>query len=117
MKQRLQYLFLAITLPVIFKLPKYRTHAHLAHEFTESLQAKKDQITKLQRLTRQYDDQSSWLNMFGVTGLIPGREEEIMTKFVRPAILAQEALEKIEPEKDIIEVLLFYRQLKTSLNR
>ncbi len=117
MKQRLQYLFLAITLPVIFKLPQYRTHAHLAHESTESLQAKKDRITELQRLVGQYDNQSAWLNMFGVTGLISGREEEMMTKFAYPAILTQEALEKIEPEKDIIEVLLFYRQLQNNLNR
>lgn len=117
MKQRLQYAILAITLPLIFKLPQYRSYAYLANESTESLQAKKDRITELRRLVRYYDDQSTQLNFFGITGLLPGREEEMIEKFVRPAIWAQEELRKVEVEEDIVELLLAYHQLKNTVNR
>lgn len=116
MKQRIQYAVLAIVLPLVFKLPQYRAYAHLADESTESLQARMDRIKELRKLVRFYNDQFMQLSFFGISGLFPGREEEMITKLIQPAHLARTELDRVTVEEDIVGILLAYRQLKATMN-
>lgn len=114
MKQRFQYIILTIALPIVLKLPEYRAYAYLTKESVESLQSRKKKIAERRELFRFYENRASMRSFFGITGLIPGHEEEMMAELYCH-LEAQKRLEEVLIEEDVVEVLLVYHELKDAI--